>query len=155
MYNAIILASTLFSAGSAFASNIEPVLVKTSFSGFVAPMWVREETCELYRDGLIVSRSYGADVSAKTKEARPVILSGKVDELIQKASMEQLVAKQNNVCDGPSTKTYAVLKGANGEKTEVVLFRTGGCGSHRLERNEGASKILRDIIDSYCPQTHD
>lgn len=155
MYYSKFITAIFLMTPSALATEMGPVLVKSSYTGFVAPMWAREETCELYRDGLIVSRSFGADLAAKTKEARPVILSGKVDELIQKASMEQLVAKQNNVCDGPSTKTYAVLKGANGEKTEVVLFRTGGCGSHRLERNEGASKILRDIIDSYCPQTHD
>jgi len=36
-----------------------------------------------------------------------------------------------------------------------ILFTTGGCGSPRKERQGNASRMLRELVDAYCPTTHD
>jgi hypothetical protein len=134
-------------AAPAFASN-DALVTKSSYPGYTSPDWVRTERCEVYLDKVVITRNFGysGESGFTATETRPVTITPSILAVIERAKTEELKETPNGLCDGPGT---GVSSG------ELVLFSTGGCGSPRLERNGGGSRMLRDLADTYCPKTYD
>lgn len=136
-----------------FAADSKPILAKSSGGGFMMPEVAGGEVCELFRDKVIISRFYGrvAPTALKTVEEKAIVLTGDIQQVIEKAKAEELTSKPNNLCDGPATSIRANLNGTE----EISLFSTGGCGSPRRSRDGIFSSKLKEIINVYCPKTYD
>ncbi len=138
----------LFSA-PAFAEGV--YIIKSSHSGFTPPEYVRHESCEVFADRVVIRRQTGAgEASVETVETKQLSVSVGIAKVIAKVTQEPVVDRENGLCDGPGTHVSTSLRGP-----EHLLFSTGGCGSPRRERQGPYSKILRDLVDQYCPQTYD
>jgi hypothetical protein len=123
------------------------LITKSNHPGFVHPDFARGEKCEVFQDSVVITHEYGYGPGAVvTTEKRDFKLTGDITALIKKAASEVLEEKENGLCDGPSTFISA--------QGDVELFETGGCGSPRRERQGGAAYLLRDIVDQFCPVTH-
>jgi hypothetical protein len=128
------------------------LITKTNATGYTLPEYVRFETCELFLDKLIITKTFGAeeDNTVTSREVRNVTISESIFKVLENAAAEALSKTENFVCDGPSTSIKSSHAG-----TDAVLFETGGCGTPRLERQGPAALILLDLITSYCPTIHD
>jgi len=126
------------------------VVTKHNGGGFVPPEWARYEKCEVHTDKVVITRNYGVErsVGFKYTETRAIQLSDPVKNVLKKAKTEPVKTKPNFLCDGPST----TILSQDGTAT-VTLYNTGGCGTPSEERNGPASKMLRDLVDSFCPKT--
>jgi hypothetical protein len=146
-----LILTTLLSAGAFAAQESTLLLSKANYPGFVRGEAVRIEKCDIYMDKVVITRTYGADEESTftASEERKLTLTEGVTKAIEKAATEKMEEKPNGLCDGPGTDIIA-HKGAE----EVVLFDTGGCGSPGKDRKGGATWMLRDLIDLYCPKTH-
>lgn len=153
----VLIAMLALAASPALASYNGPLVVKSSYPGFVPPEWVRTETCEVYRNKVVVKHGYGAsnDLSAQVTETRPLTIDGNLFGIIAQAAAAELKETPNGLCDGPGTGVVAKQINPNDSVSDVVLFSTGGCGSPRKERQGSAARMLRDLVDQYCPKTHD
>jgi hypothetical protein len=149
MKNALILLALV--AGVAQAAP-QPLVAKYNSTGYVHPDYARHEACELFTDRVVITRSYGGRDGVATVETHPITLSGDFGAILRQASNESLEESPNGLCDGPSTYIEARIPGA---AQAFVIFQTGGCGSPTVERSGGSSWILRDLIDQYCPVTHE
>lgn len=149
----VLLSLALLMSSGASAQAAGPILVKTSATGFVRPEWTRVETCELYQDKVVISRRFGqAHVITETK---PLHIEGSLSELAEKAAHEPLKEEPGMICDLPTTRVYAVISLPQNATAQVPLFATGACGSPSQLREGGVTKLLRDMIDVYCPTTHE
>lgn len=152
MKNAFVFGLLAFvAAASAFAANSVPVIEKWSGGGFVPLEHRRFEHCQVFVDKVVIERGFAG---VQTREERNVQISGDLAAMIQRASQEAVEEQPGMICDAPSTSVTARL---TLERTEddVTLFISGGCGSARRERTGAASRALRNLIDEYCPTTHD
>jgi hypothetical protein len=132
----------------AYAYAEAPIIQKTNNSGYSYPFVT--ETCSLTSGSVTIVRRYFFDEQTlSSTEIRPVNVSGDLAAVIALAAEETLTTEPNNMCDGPSS----LVKAAAPEH-DVILYRTGGCGSERMERQGGATSTLRGLIDAYCPTTH-
>lgn len=129
------------------------LLEKTSGGGYMLPEVAGSETCQLYDNKVVITHVYGyhSPTSLKTVEERNVTLTGDIAAVIEKAKTEELTSKPNNLCDGPHTGIQAFSP--SGEATS--LFSTGGCGTPRTSRDGIFSHKLKNLINVYCPRTHD
>lgn len=149
---ALIVAVTLLGSGAAAAASTEPLVIKSSYSGYVPPEWERGERCEVYLDHVVITKHFGA---VTVEEQRVVKVSPEIVKLIADAATASIESKPNGLCDGPSTSIAATQINADEEPGSVLLFSTGGCGSPRLERQGSAARNLRDLVGTYCATTHD
>ncbi len=124
-----------------------PLITKSSGSGFVMFDFIRNETCEVFADRVVVNKSFGG---LTVVETHLINLVGDIQAVLSSAKADELTETDNFLCDAPGTFISANL---NGE--EVVLFSSGGCGSPKQVRNGSASQLLADLVTSYCPKTHD
>lgn len=154
-FNVVAFAFVAVSAIPSAAFAADPLVVKSNYPGYVHPAWLRTETCEIFADRVVITRRFGAldDGSFTTSESRAVTVSDGIEQVIANAAGETLGETPNGLCDGPSTQVSARRAGERGE--ELVLFNTGGCGSPRQERDGVFTKMLRDLVDVYCPKTND
>ncbi len=128
-------------------ANTQALVTKSNASGFTPPEWVRSETCEVFADRVEITKQMGmGEKGVRLNETRKVKLTGNLEQLVAQVAKEELTEKENGLCDGPSTTISA---------RENLIFTTGGCGSPRKERQGASSRILREIVDSYCATTHD
>lgn len=134
-------------SSTAFAALKTPLLVKSSGSGFTPPEHRRGETCEVFEDGVVIRRIYG---TTQVVEKLNVTVSESIKEQIIAASKAEIVAKDNTLCDGPSTSIVANLVSVD---DRILLYATGGCGSPRKTRQGTAASMLTAIVDTYCPKT--
>ena len=136
----------------AFADN-GPLVVKSNSPGYALANMARSETCELFKDKIVIQRQYGLGNpdEIKIKQELPLVLDGDIELLIEHAAAENEIRRPNNFCDAPETNMSAFA-----HKTKVVvLFATGGCGMDHVERIGPASRALRDMVDKYCPEYHE
>jgi len=148
----LILSLGLSAAFSASGTESSPLLSKSNQPGFVRGEDVRSELCDLYSNKLVITRRYGAEAaeSFTSIEERAISVDDGIKSAIERALAETLKESPNGLCDGPSTD---VIARKLNPVTEVVLFDTGGCGSPGKERMGPASRMLRDLIDQFCPKT--
>jgi hypothetical protein len=127
------------------------IVRKINSSGYTPAQWVRTESCEVFRDKVVISKNFGASPAGVTlRQELPVSVGGEVDQIISNAKAEKEKHSPNMLCDGPSTTVETFDK-----KASILLFTTGGCGSDRVMREGPASGTLREIADQYCPKTYD
>lgn len=131
-----------------------PLIVKSSGGGYTPPEWQRYESCQLYRDHVVITKAYGLanGSSVKLSHEVKITLDAGIDTLLASASKEKEVRSPNGLCDAPATMVTMHLAAS---KKEIQLFHTGGCGSDRIEREGPASSALRGMIDQFCPETYD
>jgi hypothetical protein len=148
-----ILALPLFST-AAPAVAPKPLVVKSSGAGFAPPEWQRSETCELYKNRVVITQTQGVANGTTVKLVREVAitLDGSVDTLLANAAAEKEKHEPNMMCDAPATVVSAYVAST---KKDIQLYFTGGCGSDRIEREGAASSALRTLVDQFCPTTHD
>jgi hypothetical protein len=145
-----ILAITLLGS-FAVAADVQPLITKTSGGGFTPPEWARYEKCDVFANHVLIVKHYGVGANAfELKEDRKITLTAGIQNSIKLAKTEQLEEKDNGLCDAPGT-TITLGSG----ETATVLFTSGGCGSPRKERAGPHSTALKDIVNTYCPQTYD
>lgn len=131
-----------------------PLITKVNQTGFVPPTYRQKLTCEVYRYRVVVTKemSNGAGVPPVImKRVFPISLSSNIHDMIREASKDELQVGNIHVCDAPTTLVTAATPGVK----SFVLFRSGSCAEPRAERFGGASSHLREIVDSFCPETHD
>jgi len=123
------------------------LVTKSNHTGFTAPEWSRFEQCEVFKDRATITKRMGSgEGQIVVSETRKLKIDGKLAALVAKVATEEITEKENMLCDGPAT---VIVSGDN------ILFTTGGCGSPRKERQGNASRMLRELVDAYCPTTHD
>jgi hypothetical protein len=138
----ITLASTVAIAAE------KPLISKSNSTGFVPAEWARSETCDVYQNRVLITRVYGAEATRiEHKETRNILIKSNLQALTKAVLAEKVEVQPNLLCDGPSTVTTIL--------GNEVLFSTGGCGSDRKERVGPLSSALREIVNTYCPVTHD
>ena len=120
-----------------------PLIQKTNSPGFTLLHLLRSETCQLFKNRVVITRTFANEYTIT--ETRQVKVTGDVAGLGVTAGTEAVTASQNFICDLPSTEIRA---GA------TVLYTSGGCGEMKQEVLGESAKILRDMIDTYCPVTH-
>ena len=123
---------------------VQPLIVKSNASGYVPMEYVRGERCSVFQDKVVLEKSFG---TLKLTEERAINLTGDVMAVIEQAGQEEVVKKDNFICDAPSTHIET--------QNSTVLYSTAGCGTPSQIREGAASKILIDIVDTYCPKTFD
>lgn len=128
-------------SASAFAERV-PLIVKDSGTGFVMPEWERTEKCEVFKDSIQLTKSYGMTV---VTFQIPFSSDASLIELIEKASLEPMTEKYNGICDGPATLVRA---------GDVIFYSTGGCGSSTKRREGPYSFALMDIVGTFCQETY-
>jgi hypothetical protein len=148
----LVLLSTLLGVTTQGLATTKPIIEKTNASGFTMPEYVRTETCQVYPTYVKITNRYGgfADQSVETTQILWVSVSEDVETILAKATEDSLIESGNYICDAPSTTITANYNG-----DEFTLFSSGGCGSKRQERQGGFAQILKDIVNRYCPVTHD
>ena len=148
----LFLLSSLLISLSSFAvpTRLNPRIMKVNSTGFVTPEARRVETCEVYSDHVLITRTFGNHLVQK--ENHPVQISS-LQETILEALNEPVSSALSTVCDGPTTTTTAEILGSS--LPTVVLFESGRCGRPRLFREGGQSENLRDLVDTFCPVTYD
>ncbi len=123
-----------------------PIVTKTNSSGFTMADFIRNETCELYADRVVITKSYGLDHTIT--ETRMIDLAGDIMALLQEAADDELTQSPNFLCDAPGT----LITAGEGRLPEAItLFSSGGCGQMKEKREGGASARLKDMILTYCP----
>lgn len=141
----------LLAAPLAF-SGPQALITKSNGTGFTLPEYTRYETCEVFRNQVVITQRFGfaEELGFTKREVRRISLEGAIEKVIETAAQEELQKKDNFLCDAPSTSVSF-----RGTPEPLVLFSSGGCGSPRLERQGPASLMLRELIDQYCPRTND
>lgn len=145
--NLLIVATLGASAAQAARSGSLPLLRLTNTSGLVPAAYVKSETCDIYADGVIITRQYGSPVRANFVEKKTIVLTGEIAQLIEEASKEKLENMEPMPCDGPSSSIEAPRAGES-----VVLFSALGCSDAVKTRAGGAANTLRNIVKSVCPE---
>ncbi len=147
----IILLAVAFSqftfSSIGFASGL-PLVIKSNSPGHMPIQYQRSESCELYIDQVIVKKRYGM---IETTQTFPITLSGDVVKNLELAKAETETRTPNGLCDGPYTSVEGYIPGTTGSFT---LYRSGACGSPRIEKNGANSDTFLDIIAAFCPTTH-
>jgi hypothetical protein len=129
----------------------EPIVTKHNQTGFTTALGRREEVCSVYRDRVVILRRFGTGPgSFEQRERQPITVSRGVVEAARRALAEDVESTPNPTCDGPITRTVL-----GPLESDEILFHTGGCGSDRQERQGPHSEALRDLVDTYCPLTHE
>ncbi|WP_440056887.1 hypothetical protein ACSLBF_18570 (plasmid) [Pseudoalteromonas sp. T1lg65] len=154
--SALLVSLSLFATAAA----AQPLITKTSGSGFVMPDYVKTETCEVFSNYVKVDTQYGVYEGRKLSTSETINQQinnhADINKLIALAAEEELAVTGNYICDAPGTAITASYFDANtAEYKDVVLFRSGGCGSDRLERNGPFSNMLKSVVNKHCPTTHD
>lgn len=150
---ALLFTSTvLLGFASSSILQAQALVEKTNASGFTMPEFVRSETCSVYPNYVKITNRYGgfSDQSFTTTEIVKVRISEGIENVLRTATEAKLSETDNYLCDAPSTSITANYGGQ-----EYLLFTSGGCGSNRKQREGGAAQMLRDLVDRYCPVTHD
>lgn len=148
----IVLLITVFLFPSlASARYYGPIIVKTNFSGYSPQEWSKSEKCEVYRDKIVITKSFGQN--SLLKEERKIETSG-LFNLVSAARNAEVNDEDNRMCDGPATHIKAVHILPNDGTEDVLLYTTGGCGAPQKARVGAQASHLIAIIDSYCPKTH-
>ena len=65
---------------------------------------------------------------------------------LERALKEKIEEKENGLCDAPGTSIKMGVE---------LLFATGGCGSPRKDRVGPFSTALKNVVNTYCPNTYD
>src|SRR4051794_38271374 len=99
---AAILVAWLVTASSASASVDHPLMSKFNYSGFTAPEWIRNETCHIYANRVVIQRQFGAPGFDVTEE-RPITIGSTFQQTLNMAAQEELTSIPNGMCDAPST----------------------------------------------------
>ena len=135
----------------AFASDI--LVTKTNSSGFIIPIFGRDESCRIYRDKVVIERRFGIvdDNGFSTTETFNFNVSSGIDAILAKASEAEIKQTPNMICDMPSTVISAHQKN---DDAPFVLYRTGACGIPTVYREGPAAKMLIDLVNHYCELTH-
>jgi hypothetical protein len=126
-----------------------PLIEKHSGNGFVQADWRRSESCRVFLDRVEITRTYGDLATIETRQLG--VNEASLMIMIGSARAEKEVSKPNYLCDGPSTSAY--ITGQNAEKN-LTLFSTGGCGTPSMTREGNATRILMDMLGTYCPITN-
>lgn len=137
MKTLIFALSTIFTL-NVFAQetvNAEPLLVKSSASGFVPAFLVKAKICELFYDKVVVTNISGKLISTKTTMLK---IDGNVEVLIKKAA-KGVVTEESAPTDGPITSYSA--------KGEVELKASG---SRILENDSEEAATLVNFLDQNC-----
>jgi hypothetical protein len=142
----------VFSLSSSIAFSQTPIVKKVNMTGFSLPEEVFTETCTLYDDHVLITRSYGENMAIT--ERRELRLTGSMIDLLTKVKNENMLIEENNVCDGPHTEITAYLPSQDGAASSMTLFKTGGCSAPQETRDGSYSLQLRRMVASYCPKTH-
>ena len=151
MQYVFFIISVLFIAPALTLAAESPILIKRSGGGHAPREYVRFETCEVFLDRVVISRQLGYDAAGfEVKEERKISLTNGIHVALQQARTEKLEEKPNNMCDAPTT---SILLGS--AEDALVLFSSGACGNPRKERKGAASDKLRELVNFYCPVTHD
>jgi hypothetical protein len=152
MKHRILLAlAGMLTAPLAFSAP-QPLITKSNATGFTLPEYTRYETCEVYMNQVVITQRFGyaEELGFTKREVRPITLDKGIQNVIAVASKEELLKKDNYLCDAPSTSISF-----SGNPEPLALFSSGGCGSPRLDRQGPASLMLKELVDQYCPVTHD
>jgi hypothetical protein len=130
----------------------QPLITKTNGPGYTLPEYMRFETCEVFLDQVVITQRFGypEQLGFTKREVRPITLDKAIHNVLNVASQEELIKNDNLLCDAPSTSITF-----RGNPEPFVLFSSGGCGSPRLDRQGPATQMLRELVDQYCPVTHD
>lgn len=147
----LLALAACLAAPSAFSAD-KPLITKTNATGFTSVEYTRHETCAVYLHQVVITQRFGysEELGFTKSEVRPITLDSSIQRVIATAAQEELLKNDNLLCDGPSTTMQSF---AGGEP--IVLFATGGCGSPRLDRQGPAALMLKELVDQYCPVTHD
>lgn len=147
------LATVAFS-GSVLAASSGVIVSKRSGGGNTPREWSNFETCEVFTDKLVHTKTF-ASGAVVVKEEHAITVSGSMSfaDVVAKAKEEILDSSDNFMCDAPSTEIVAFATAADNSSSEVLLFSTGGCGGQRLERSGAYTYILTSLVDKYCPTT--
>ncbi len=129
-------------AGAVCAYANEPLLVKVSGNGTVAPDWKERATCEVYVDKVVVTYQSGSTSSVVTFGNT---LSKNVVKLIDDASKETPDVAPGPV-GGPTT-TWSGYTEEYGVRTKVTLKASGG---HNATNKSNAARILVGLLDLVC-----
>ncbi len=131
----------------------QALVEKTNTSGFTMPADVRTEICAIYPSYVKITNRYGGytDMRFETTQILWVNVSEGIEGVLAAASSANLSESDNFICDAPAT----TIKARNSQGQDFVLFASGGCGSVRQSRDGGAARMLLDLINRYCPVTHD
>ncbi len=148
----LIFAVILFFGAGAQAAT--PLITKINQSGHVPNDYRFSQVCEVYRTRVVVTTQMGIENSDKPvvmKRIFPAALSANIHQMIRQASLEELQVSNIQICDAPTTKVSAATPGV----PSFDIFRSGSCSEARAERVGGSSYHLRQIVDSFCPETND
>jgi hypothetical protein len=150
-YRLLSALAGLLAAPLAFSAP-QALVIKSNATGFTLPEYTRFETCEVFSQQVVITQRFGSteDLSFTKREVRPIRLDKGFQKVLEAAATEELLKNDNFLCDAPSTTVQI-----RGEPEALVLFSSGGCGSPRLERQGPAARMLRELMDQYCPITHD
>jgi hypothetical protein len=150
-YRLLTALAGLLAAPLAFSAP-QALITKSNATGFTLPEYTRFETCEVFSHHIVITQRFGSseELGFTKREMRPIRLDKGFQKVLDRAASEELVTNDNFLCDAPSTTVQF-----RGEPEAQVLFASGGCGSPRLERQGPAARMLRELIDQYCPTTND
>ena len=135
---------------SAFAA--QPLITKTNGTGNVPMEYYRSEICEVYFDKVIIKKTSGYEsngIGFNFIGERNIKLSSGILSVIKRATKEKIEETDNYICDLPAT-----FISSNHGKKKFTLFSSGGCGSPQKERVGPASRMLVELVDTYCEKTH-
>ena len=143
-------------ASAETAAAPRPLIVKSNSSGYVMPEYRRDERCEVYEHSVVIKKVFGmrGDEALTVTREIPISISTNNRTVLLQAATEKVEEKPNGLCDGPATSITA-FDAHSSSKEGFVLFQTGGCGSPRQMRTGPSSDALRDIVNTYCPETFD
>jgi hypothetical protein len=131
--------SSVVLATSALAAAEQPVLTRTSNSGFVPPSLRRSISCQIYEDRIEITQMLGGVTSQRVITQR---LGGNVQELIHAAAQ------------GPFTQGHfipdagSMMYSANAQDGQNVVLKSSGFRS--VENGSTAANTLANFIDLAC-----
>ncbi|SMF63155.1 hypothetical protein [Pseudobacteriovorax antillogorgiicola] len=130
----------------------QALITKSNDSGYTLPEYVRNETCSVFTNRVVITKRYGGfnDKSFVTREVKRLNVSEGIRNILSLSQEEMLNKKPNLLCDAPTTRISMSVNGS-----DQILFASGGCGSPRLERTGPATQMLVDLVNTYCPKTFD
>ncbi|MBC7659141.1 MAG: hypothetical protein H7249_05470 [Chitinophagaceae bacterium] len=130
------------------ASQSYPFLTRTMATGFVAPDYRRVETCEIYKDHVVITKVFGTANPLTSVETKQTSLSGDFDTLLQAAAGTQTVTEPTGTADAGSSGYTATWKKAD---TRVLIILKTDDGLTRVTNPSVAASLLTNVIDGICP----
>lgn len=146
-----LLMTFSFLASTGALAEVTPIVTKFNGGGFVPQAYFRSQQCQVFADRVVIKNTFGyannGNGHSVTTEIRNVKFDGDINAILAAVAKEELQIKGEGPCDAPTTNIVA--------GKDITLFMTGVCGGKRQERVGTASRMLRDIVDMYCPKTYD